>query len=411
MKQHDTYQGHLLVAGVAAIVASAVVAIAGLTLAQEGTTTTVGDASTSTAVSTTPTTGDAATTTAVQPVTGTAWQGDQSYGTVQQDPCSQAHSYQGDRCTKEQMLMKYGCVPDISPECKGGNAGNQPWGQQYPSQEQQGPTPEQISQALRQNGRGVCFFGSRWEGGGSPDGCAQQGGQWHGSYTQPSGQYHGGPDMSQWDTNMRQGQQPGRGPGMSGPKMGPGFPGMPGGMGGPMGPGMGGSMMGPGGPGRGGPMSCDMFNDVIEEMKGRLTEMDEETKDRWSDMEENIREKAAGQIERLQDKIDATDDQKKIAKYQKQITKIEGKIEKQITKTKARFEKQTAKMKTRMEKEIAKLEDKAAECEDNKDEGGDDFGGGGGFDGGGFEGNFGPNFGPGGPGGFGPGGPGGGFGF
>lgn len=429
-KHNNGYTGHLLVAGVAALVASSIVALAGLTLAQDNTTTAtpVGDASTSTAVSTTPTSGDAATTTATQPATGTAWQGDQSYGTGWAQPAmGTAQQMQQPQPGGQDMQRCTGQGGEASPpwSCPNGQVW-QCWDnhwvcegrsmQQQPSvgQDQWRQGPQNSGQRIEiHDNIATCFYeGDRWtqdqncqreaaaQGLIQQHGAADDGSRMGGfqkkcdSRNPPPNNECPNPfcrDDGVWECGQRGGQGMGN------------MMGDPGRMGGMMGPGRGGQM-GPGGfPGMGGPMSCDMFDDVLDEMKSRLMEMDEETKDRWSDMEENMREKASGQVERLQDKIDNTDDQKKIAKYQKQITKIEGKIEKQITKMKARFEKQTAKMKARFEKQIAKLEDKAAECEDNEDEGGDNFGGGRGFDGGGF----------GGPGGFKggfPGGPGGGFG-
>lgn len=338
------------------------------------------------------------------------------------DRCSQIHSAQwGDRCAKEQALLQSGCVQGISPEC-GGQSPQQ--GQQQGmgktieikndiatcyaddgrwTQDQECQRAAQERGLIRGQQRNVPQ--QQWDDGGRMGGFQKKCDSANPPKKEGCRGYWFCPESGEWQCRQ-DGGQPGRGPGdygrpaagsqgfPGGPMMGPGGFGQgmgPGMMGGP---GMGG-MMGPGGPGRLGPMSCDMFDDIIDEMKSRLTEMDEEKTERLSDMEENMRGKAADQIERLQDKIDGTDDEKKIAKYEKQITKINGKIEKQLAKMKERMEKQFAKMKARMEKEIAKLEDKAADCEDNEGEGGD-FGGGEFQGGGGFNGSGGPSFGPGG---------------
>lgn len=304
------------------------------------------------------------------------------------DKCSQIHSYQGgDRCEKERMLLQYGCVPDISPECKGGDSGNQ-----------YGPGSQGGGQRMEvgPNGIATCYdeYG-RWNQG--PD-CQKAAGTWHGTGQQGPQQGWQGSGSQGWTPHESAGSGPmpiyqiDRPDHHGGPSQYHGGPDMGRGM---MGPGMGGGMMG--GPGIGGGMmggpGCEMFDDVIDEMKSRLEEMNQEATDRWNDMEEGMREKAADKIESLQDRIEDTDDQQKIAKYQKQIAKIKAKIEKQVAKMKARFEKQTAKMKVRMEKELAKLAEKAAECEDRESEMGDS--GGGGWDGGDI-GTMAPSFGPGG---------------
>lgn len=415
-RNNDGCTGHLLVAGVAALVASSVVALAGLSLAQDGSTssqtsgatTTTGDTATTSDHPATSTAGDAGQWAGHPAPDGCDWshipqdsncmrwdckdgsfscgerrlegpqQGGQQWGSQDGDKCSQMHSYQGgDRCEKERMLLQYGCVPDISPECKGGGSGNQ-----YGSGQQGGGKRVEVGP----NGIATCYDeDGRWDQG--PE-CQKAAGTYH----EPgqSGQWGGQDRGPQRNSPYPMG---GNIPGRSGPG-GSQFGGvqmMPGMHGGPMGPG-GFPGMGREGFG-GGRMSCEQRDAIVEEMRDRLTEMDAETADRWSDMEESMRERAAEQIERLHDKIGDTDDAKKIEKYKKQIAKIEGKIEKQVTKMKARFEKQAAKMKARMEKEIAKLEDR--ECVDEEDMEGD-FGGGE-WDGGDFGGGqMAPSFSPGG---------------
>lgn len=387
MYKHNIHTGNTLLIGIVAMVAAAVLALAALSFAgetwspekctgmQEGTADyncCMSGSMDSDACKNMPTHS--------QPAPS---DGAQQGGGQDGDKCSQIHSYQGgDRCEKERMLLQYGCVQDISPECKGGGSGYQ-----------SGPGAQGGGKRIDvQNGIATCYDEEgRWT---QDQECQKAAGTYHEPGQQQWGNQSGWtphesagsgpmPPMYQMDRQDHRGGQPQY---HGGPSMGPGGYNM--GQGGF--PGMGRDMMG----GPGGSMGdrCEMFDDIIDEMKSRLTEMDEETADRWSEMEDHMREKAADQIDRLRDKMEDTDDAKKIAKYEKQIAKVEAKIEKQIAKMKARFEKQAAKMKARMEKEIAKLEEKAAECEDHESEGGD-FGGG---EWGGDMGTMAPSFGPGG---------------
>lgn len=431
---------HLLVAGVAALVASSVVALTSLTVAE---TTSSGDASAGTSTST----GDAGASTATgqpsppppQPSDpcATGWRWDeggkfwrcdpatQQSGSPQPggDKCTELFSWNAttneERCFKEDQLRRNNCpgAPAPRSDCQGMGGGGEPSG------------GADVCKAVEMNsGHAVCIEGMAWNG--SPEYCSSKGlpmiGQDCPTYRSQRGYegkqtYMPRADEGDWLTRcLEMGKSPEKceeihskvkeggyheGPGgRYGESRGPGgFPGPFGeGRGGMM-PGMGRGMeggfpgMGHGGPGgfgpgmMGGRMSCEQRDDIVEEMRGRLAEMDEEMADRWGEMEEHMRERAADQIEHLEEKIADTDDEKKIAKYQKKIAKIQEKIEKKIAKMKARMEKQMAKMKARMEKEIEKLEDK--ECVDEDDVG--DFGGGEWGDGGGI-GMMAPSFGPGG---------------
>lgn len=389
MKQHNVYQWHLLVAGVAALVAASIVALGSLSRAQV-TQAQIDSCKTACEADTDPNMPD--------PKDCAGWCQDGDYKSApsgdvapapqQEDPCAQAHNYQGDRCTKEQMLLKYGCVPDISPECKGGSTGTQSGGQPYPSQEQQGPTLEQINQALRDNNSGVCFVGDRWSGNSSPLECAKNFGQWHGPYTQPSGQYHGAPDMGQGGIQ--------RGPGgmMGGPG---GMDGRPG-RGGQMGPGgFGPGMMGPGGPG-GGHMDCDRMEQMLEKMQAQLAKIDQ----KFDQMKAQMKTRVYGKVTKLQTKkedalIDAEtpEEEARIStKYDKKITKAQKVADKRYPQMVQSLDERKAEAEGRMQEGLTNIEEALDQCQEMEDQ---DFGGGGEFDGGGFDGggfNGGPGYGP-----------------
>lgn len=416
MKKKNSYTGHLLVAGVAALVASSVVALGSLSRAevseeQKASCRAACEADTSLPSPKDctmwcgdgdyrgPAGGDAG--------QGTAWSGDQSHGTAWTPPTGDAWQGTGNTAPSNQCdwsnmpqdsnCMRWNCQNGVLSCGERRPEGSQQWGQQWGNQQggaQCGDNPQQDKAG----------FGNHWECQNGtwvrvPDSQGGQQRQWQQGQewgNQQSGQQQGGgidicryvrensghaicikPGTTAWEGNpeacktmgvpfvgqdcpeYRGNQQGGQYHGA--PNMG-GYNNMGQGrmqgrddIGGMGGPGMGGGMMGGPGGGMGGHMSCDRMEMMLEKMQAQLLKLDK----KFDQMKAQMKKRIYGKVLKLQTKMeDALVD----AETPEDEAKIRAKYEKKITKAQQIAD-------TRYPQMMQALDEKKAEAREQMQEG------------------------------------------